>query len=235
MRLAMLPSLTLIALGLAIAPGTARAANLINNGSFEDPAVTTGQFQTFATGSALGSQPGWKVVGASGKDVALVETTYIGFNAQNGLNSLDLTGSYNAGTTVGVEQLVDTEAGKTYKLSFYVGRMTEAGGPGGNYADPATADLSIDGGSRMSFTNSNITLGGVDWEQFTHTFTAVGAHTTITFYNGTSSSSINYVGLDNVSLEKAPDGTVPEPASMAMLATGALALVAVRAARRRTV
>ena len=95
------------ALGLIVV--SAAQANLIVNGSFEHPILASGLTQTYKTGDVIGSG-GWKVVGPNapcgpvGNSVVLVQKNYAealygisAFNAQDGLNSLDLSGPANAG------------------------------------------------------------------------------------------------------------------------------------------
>lgn len=193
-------------------------ANLLLNGGFEDPVLASGTAQNFVSGQAIGG--GWTVLGNPDTNVVLVQTAYIEtpsgflqqFNAQEGLNSLDLTGASNQGLSVGVRQTVVTTPGLAYTLSFFVGRATPDSGALDPYANPATVDLSIDGGAQMSFTNSDITDGIINWKQFSYAFTATGLSTTIDFFNGTLEGT-NEAGLDNVSLVAA----VPEPSTLALL------------------
>jgi hypothetical protein len=175
----------------------------ILNGGFEEPVLPGGAAQLFSPGAMIGA---WTVVGDAGTNVYLLQTTYSEpwnnvsqFNAQEGLNSVDLSGDGNKGPSAGVEQTVPTIAGHQYTLSFFVGRATPNGGPAGVYAAPATDDLSIDGGPRISFTNSDITEGMINWKQFSYTFTANGDSTAIAFFNGTPLGT-NEAGLDNVTL-----------------------------------
>jgi hypothetical protein len=230
-------AMPLIALGIAIAPSGAKAANLIQNGGFEDPTVASGSYQTIGVGST--ALPGWTIVGNPGNNVDLVQTTYSEdppngvnpFNAYEGLNALDLTGNGNVGMAVGIQQSVDTVVGQQYTLTFFVGRATpNTGHTGPNaYAGLATIGLTIDDGARMNFMNSNSTPGQINWQGFSYTFTAMETSTLITFYNSTPMvPPANFAGLDDVRLE-----AVPEPASVAMLASGALGLAFVRFARRR--
>ena len=219
------------ALGLLLVSTT--QANLIVNGSFEDLLLDDGGTQQFTTGETIGSN-GWKVVGPN---VVLIQKTYQeslyginSFSANDGLNSLDLTGAGtdsgssqgNSGFDCGIEQTVSTVTGQLYDLSFFVGRAdSDTDHP--LYASPASVDLSINNGERLRFTTSGSSPGTVAWEQFSHSFLADGSLTVITFFNGTALGTA-YAGLDNVSM-------VPEPASVALLGIGGLALVYV--ARRR--
>jgi hypothetical protein len=200
------------------------AANLVVNGGFETPVLAGGVSQLFTPGQAIGA---WTVIGNAGTNVTITQNAYSEsfnnvsqFNAEEGLNSLDITGASNQGSSAGVEQLVATIAGQQYQLSLWVGRVTPTGGPGGVYATPATVDLSINGGARGHFTNSNITNGMINWQQFSTTFTAIGSSTTIDFLNGTTDN--NEAGLDNVAL-----ATVPEPCSAVLAAFGVIGLAAV--------
>ena len=140
-----------LALGLA-APSVAAT---IVNGSFELPALPTGGRSSYFGGQNLG---GWTVLG---NDILLLQTTYSesgngvpAFTAQEGFNSVDLTGGGNTGLTDGVQQSIATNIGETYRLSFYVG----VGKGNGLYSSPSVANLSINGGAKTVFTNSNLEI-----------------------------------------------------------------------------
>jgi len=222
--------LSLIGVGAAAGPAH---ANLLANGGFESPVQSPGGAQTFAPGQTLPSVgPGWTVIGNAGTSIYLLQNTYnepwnsvSQFNAQEGANSVDLSGPANVGSSAGVRQTVAVTPGHTYVLSFWVGRVTPTGGPGGVYPSAATVDLVVDGGSRLHFTNSNVTNGMINWEQFSYTFSATSTQVSIDFLNGTPSPPLgsNEAGLDGVSLVPAVD--VP-----ALPLWGAAALVALLAA-----
>jgi hypothetical protein len=199
-------------------------ANLIVDGGFEVPVIPSGTVAHFVGGDSLG---GWDVVGAR---VSIVHTSYgepgngvTAFNSQEGLNSLDLTGEGNEGPTSGVQQAVATTVGETYQLSFFVWR---ADGESPFYVTPATVDLSIDGGPRIGYTNSDLTSGMNDWREFTVFFTATLSTTTLAFYNGTPSPTAQ-AGLDNVVLTLTTTA-VPEPASATFLCAGVAGIIALR-------
>ena len=203
-------------------------ASLIANGGFETPPVTNGWYLDFGYGQNLG---GWTVVGSH---VALVPSNYAEtsngvsqFNAAEGFNSLDLTGTGNIELGSGVQQTIPTVEGTAYSISFDVGRVT---GAPGVYPTPAIVDLSINGGPRVSFTNNISTPGMINWQEFSTSFIATGSSTTITFYNGTLYT--NYAGLDDVRVTPASEGAVPEPSTL-VLWSGLGALGLVMAWRRR--
>ena len=203
--------------GFFAAIGQARA-NLISNGSFESPPLSPADAQAFAGGST--SITGWTALGS---EVILIETTYgepghgmTAFNAQDGSNSIDVTGSGNTGPTDGIEQTIATTPGREYTLSFFVGRAESSNGSA-TFLGPATVDFSLSGGPRIAFTNVNSPPAGfVNWQQFSTTFTASGLNTTISFLNGTSTDR-GYAGLDNVVVTEVP---LPEPSTGLLFALG---------------
>jgi hypothetical protein len=214
--------LTAIAVLFAAAIGlpSAKAVNIVANGSFETPTVPVGGFTSFASGS--NAITNWTVVGPSGTSVAIVSGTFTQFGftfpAQNGVQWLDLTG-VNSNTTEGVQQTVATTPGALYDLSFFVGNISN---PGGLFGTTSTVGVQINGGPVVSFTNS----GGVGstslfWQQFTLPFTATAATTSITFINQDPSGDNNN-GLDNVSLSLGRS-SVPDAGTSVMLLSVGLA------------
>jgi hypothetical protein len=198
MRLQIISLAALVAIGSTF---QAAWANLILDGSFETPAVGAGSYVDYGPG-AMGP---WTVVG---NDVLLINTTYtepsngiLAFNAEDGNQSLDLTGAGNTSPNDGVEQTIATTPGTQYVVSFWVGAALSNNGSG-YYSDPAT-DLLIDGGPAQSFTVKPTDSGYVTWQEFASTFTASGPTTTIEFQNGTVPITA-LAGLDNVSVNAVP-------------------------------
>jgi hypothetical protein len=188
--------------------GALRAsANLLVNGGFETPVLPPGGAVAFATGQTIPTSGGdWTVIGDPGTSVYLLQDTYfenfnnVGqFNAQEGLNSVDLSGPFNQGPTAGVQQTVAVIPGQEYMLTFWVGLVTPASGPGGVYGGPVTVDVSIDGGPRQSFMNFDSTNNRINWKKFNLVFTATASSTTIAFFNNTAPGTF-FTGLDNVDL-----------------------------------
>ncbi len=200
----------------------------IVNGGFEAPG--TGGFDNvlYGVGDDIG---GWTVTGSSSNAVFLLKTTYsepgIVFNSHSGDYAVDLTGSGNTGPSDGIYQNVATTNGTTYKLTFWVGNA--AGNGSGNtpyYLLDSSAGLTIGLTGAGPFTNSDSTPGGINWKEFSYTFTASGPSTKIAFLNNTAPSD-NYLGLDDVSI-----AAVPEPSTWAMMILG-FAGVGFMAYRRR--
>lgn len=207
------------ALVLSLAATASASAQLILNGSFETPLVPPGFYTNFAGGST--AITGWTVVGV---DSAVTSGTFmqsgITFQAQSGNQWLDLAGVTSNSTTSGVTQNVATVIGQAYDLNFYVGSATD-----GVFFFPATVDLTIDGGARMSYFNPTAPSDRLDWKSFTVPFIATSTTTSLTFFNGSASN--NYISpLDNVSLAPA----VPEPSAALFSAIGIL-VVALRRTR----
>lgn len=200
--------------------GSATAQNLITDGSFESPAVAAAVGYEVFTPSAS-SLPSWSVTGT---EVAVVGSTFVeagvAFVAESGNQWMDLSGLGAPNLTNGIVQSVATTSGLQYQLSFYLGSAYTGSGP---YLSP-TLDLSLNGGPRVSYTNSNIVTNGLmNWQFFTTTFTATSATSSIAFYYGATGASVWAVGLDNVSMT-----VVPAPGALA-----AFAAVAAAGRRRR--
>jgi hypothetical protein len=87
---------------LSAAP--AAHANILTNGSFENPVVPVGGFTLFATGAAF---TGWTATGPAGTNVGIVSGSFVQagvtFQAFDGNQWLDLTG-LNSNSTEGVSQ-----------------------------------------------------------------------------------------------------------------------------------
>ena len=173
------------------------AANLIVNGSFENPSVPVGSFINYLGGST--AITGWTVVGV---DSAVVSRTFmqsgITFEAQDGNQWIDLAGITANSMTSGVTQNISTTIGQPYDLTFYVGSATDH-----NLFFPTTVDLSINGSAREHYTNPNAPTNMLNWQSFTVNFTATSSTTNLTFFNGDASNNYN-TALDNVSVNTVP-------------------------------
>lgn len=190
-------------------------ANSMVNGSFEAPVVPVGSFENFSAGS--NAITGWTVVGPQ---VSVVSGSFAEgcctFPAEDGVQWLDLTGD-GANSVEGVQQTVATTPGTEYTLSFWVGNVFN---PGGIFGTTSTVKVylgGINGTLIDSATNSSMNRAVLTWQQFSVSFTATGASTTLDFINGDPVND-NSNGLDNVVLGPSVV-TTPEPASVLLLAS----------------
>ena len=196
---------------VALAPVVALAApELINNGGFEEPIVSTGGFQLFAIGQGIGA---WRVVGAPG-NVGVVSGDFTSngfrFPAASGRQWLDLTGGSN--TRTGVAQSVSTTPGTQYQLSFAVGNVYD---PGGIFGVSSTVEVFADGRKLLDATNTQGKGSSqMVWQRFSTTVTATSSATTLTFINGDRADDTNN-GLDAVSLFPMADQRSSIAASLA--------------------
>lgn len=182
------------------------AANLIKNGGFENPAVQTGGYSAFATGQKIGE---WSAIADSSVTPCpqmIVSASYqqdgIVFNAHSGRQWLNLGGlsspCYN-NASQGIQQIVATKAGTTYRLSFWIGSVY----------DPKTIFTEMP--RLYAFQNGNMLYSGVVygrpganevWQQFSSAFTAASDRTVISFMSPMLNPQ--NVGLDDVELVPAP-------------------------------
>jgi hypothetical protein len=207
---------------LLLAASSSIAHAQVTNASFESPTVPVNNFSLFTVGVSP-TIPGWTVVGPTGTNVGIVSTTFVqngvAFVAQDGVQWLDLTG-LNSNSTEGVSQNVSTISGHTYQLSYFIGNTTG----GGIFGMTSTVNVSITGVAPFSDTNSTVSPSTQNWQQFTHTFVATGATTTLMFTNADPASD-NDNGLDNIVLtDQGVAGAVPEPASAALVVSGLFGL-----------
>lgn len=187
-------------------------ADLITNGSFE-----MGTFVNDGNGTMTFNPGSTTIVGwtAVGRQLSWIESPNPwGLSAQNGNFFLDLT-AYNLGAPFGgVSQSIATTPGEQYDLSFFIGSYTQRwGGP------PVSVSASA-AGTTQTFTVSTTSTAST-WTPFSMVFTASSANTTVTL---TGAAGVEYIGLDNVSVNPVGASPVPEPASYALLA-GSLGLL----------
>lgn len=216
--------LTSLAFAAAACAGT---SELITNGSFETPLVAAGQFQQFP-----GSIPGWN--GTAGIEIqsngALGAGQGTPFGHQYAELAVEVPSTYS--------QSVATVPGTDYALSFY---LSVRPGTGSN-----SVGVSFTGNPDQTFTAND--TGKVSFQQFTATFTANAAQSTLSF---TPLNLAPTAGggdlLDNVSLAAASNtgGTsgsgstsVPSPDGFWAGLTGLIGvgmLLGTRSLRRRLV
>jgi hypothetical protein len=192
-------------------------ANLIQNGSFESNPIV-GETVVYASGDST-SLPGWMITGSTcgSNCVEGMATTYtegsLTFEAEDGLQSVDLTGLGNHGDG-GVQQTVTgLTPGESYTLTFWLGNQDDSSP---DYPLPSALVAFVNGVSQGAFSNNFNFPNRIFWQEMSFSFAAPSSTVVIGFRNATGSTD-NYAGLDNVSLEP----TIPEPATFLMLVGGA--------------
>lgn len=216
-----IPMICAAACAAAVMPGTAQAANLLTNGSFETPVLSSlsTNIAFYTNGST--AITGWTVDMRAGSTSPYMQLTnnsaFGGLNASDGIQYLDLTGIVGRGAGV-LSNAVATSATLDYVLSFDVGALFYTGSYG-----TAIVDLLINGASAGSFTVLPPSSTGFNWQRYSYAFSGTGASVRVGLYASLSAASSDLgVGLDNVVLESRERAirAVPEASTWAMLIAG---------------
>ncbi|OGG07158.1 hypothetical protein A3D05_03520 [Candidatus Gottesmanbacteria bacterium RIFCSPHIGHO2_02_FULL_40_24] len=145
--------------------------NIVINGSFEEP-VVSGSYDTYYSGDTFGN---WTVEGGSIDIMSVDHISGSYWQAADGLQSVDLTGTNN--TAGAIFQVLDTTIGQSYTISFSLSGNPEGG--------PAIKRMEIWWGSNLLDTlsfdvtgRSNLNMG---WEPHTYTANATNNLTRLTF------------------------------------------------------
>jgi len=201
-------------------------ANLISNGSFESGAKT-GNTDTTLLVDDNTTMAGWAVV--NDRIDWITGGSQWGLAPADGNAFLDLTRLEAGPPFGGVSQQITTTAGQKYLLTFSLGSYTE------RWGGPSVSITASAGATSQTFTNSSATAIST-WTTEQMLFTASGASTLVTLVG---SAGYNYIGLDAVSVELCPAGAegcevapppsnVPVPATLGLLALGAVGIVRFR-------
>ncbi|MXP44589.1 DUF642 domain-containing protein [Allopontixanthobacter sediminis] len=206
----------LIAATLAATASPASAAELITNGSFENPEITDPCCSTVPTASL----PGWTI--GSG-NVNVVNGTFAsaaGNLALDGTQYLDLIGEGGVGS---LSQTFGTIAGQLYLFKFAYSHNIFSGLPS------ASASYSVDGLSGI-ITHSTGSNANLDWQMFSGTFVATGSSATLNFTNLLGGAN------DGILLDAVSVSAVPEPSTWLLLVfgIGAIGFAMRRQKRART-
>lgn len=195
-----------LAAALAIMGGAAvpthASANLLSNGSFEDPPITGG-FNTIGAGGSIGA---WSV-GDNGVDLI-----HDYWTAADGLQSVDMS-ALSTGT---LSQTVNTTAGRNYNLTFWIAGNVEG------FNTIKSMNTLIDGNvvGTEFFNITGHTKANMGWTEYSYNFTSAGGPTTVSF----QSLDANPCGmaLDNVSLKAVPEASTVVLFSLMLVGGGLL-------------
>lgn len=194
----------------------ATVVNLIQDGSFESPTISSWYEEYGATPPAGTNYGGtsfsssWTV---TTNNVDIVSGAITGSQAYSGSQYLDLVGT---GTTGGISQTFATTVGTTYTLTF-----AYANNPWSTTT--ASASVSVVGSNGPEFYDTvthdtSTTADGLFWTLFTATFVADSTTSTLSFTNLVGAEN-GGVLLDDVSVVD-PPSAVPEPATWVMMLAG---------------
>ena len=203
-------------------------ANLLTNGSFENPNNTfvpdVNHTMSLASGST--AIPGWTTT--NGTFTAWIQNgNPWNIPASDGSFFLDFTGYGDTGTYGGVTQSFATTIGAQYTLTFDLGY----GGNSGFFAGPASVNVSV-GGAATTFTSGSGTPNPAVWSHETYNFTATST-TTLLSIIGHSTAGGEYIGLDNADVELGTVSSIPEPATFGFVGVALLGLTTFKLRQRK--
>ena len=170
-------------------------ANLLTNGSFENPNVATGNWGWFTSANV----PGW-----NGSNIEIWDN-FSGVSAYEGSQFAELNAHPSNGQAFSIFQSFTTTLGQWYDVSFaYQARAN----------DSESFNVAVD---NLSWLIDDHTTNG--WSVFSNTFQASSNTTTISFTSVTPLTGTVGNFLDDVKVTQ-----VAEPATIALLGLGLLGL-----------
>ena len=203
--------LPLIASTILVAVTTSATAgpNLLINGSFEDATNFVDQVAgTMVLPFGSTTMPGWTVTSMS--PISWIGPAFpLGLSAEDGSYFVDLLGGGR------LRQNIVTIPGDQYRLSFYLGSSSISILNAMITAVVAPEPVALPG-QVVSQTFTSTLTGVNNWELESLDFVAFTASTVVAF----TGDDRGYIGLDNVSVVATGAATVPEPASLTLLAGG---------------
>lgn len=214
MRVVNYRTISLVA-ALLLTAGTANAANLVKNGSFEEGSFVPDARKFMQLSAGATDLTAWSISGST----TLGWRQYIdgihdsGVAAHDGNYSLDFTGTHDGDIYPTLSQVIETVINQQYLVTFYVG----AGGGERSiirgFEGPAKV-LASAGGTTFIGANMNGLSRHTTWVQNSFSFIATSTATVLSF-TGYSKTGCCLIALDDVSVT-----AVPEPETLSMLLAG---------------
>jgi len=215
----MKPAKLLFVTSVMLALPSVRAANIIDSiygvgaGSFEIPGFSGPTFATYSAGST--AITGWTV---NTVNIDWVKGSV--WNASNGNYSLDMNGT--PGGPGGIQTVIPTTIGSTYRVSFDIAGYLTAG----SNTNPKVMKTVAGGITTIHYLTATQSYSqpfslplAVTWSTRTFDFVATSSSSTVSFVSLVALDGSAML-LDNVSIE-----TVPEPGAAILLGAGAFCLI----------
>ncbi|UQS15591.1 DUF642 domain-containing protein [Pseudomonas sp. HS6] len=171
--------------------GSAIAANLLVNGSFEQSTCAGGCI--LDTPAKTNAITGWTTF-LSGAEYFNMPNAIGGSVAADGVMIVDLA-NYVYGNGGGIQQNFATTPGARYRLTFSAGNSRYASRSGDGVIQVKVA------GQTATFNTPTAKGVAVEWSIVTYEFTAITAQTTLAFSNEQNPYA-NYAFIDNVIVER---------------------------------
>lgn len=187
--------LLLVAAGAS--PALAAGPELVTFGGFNSV-----QYQanngTFAVGETIG---GWEVGGPTSVADQALRIYWDGVNDGNPANAAPFTDGGYARLVGSMAQTLQTEAGKTYQLTYNTRKAGVTPTSGGGWTEDHPTAVLING----TQIHLSIAPAAPEYGFETVSFTATGPTTELKFQSNNAAA----VGIDNVSVQEAPENNSP--------------------------
>lgn len=191
-------------------------ANLIENGGFETPDIDSVVGERGSTSSTWQYYDSSVVDGFSGSNIELWNSGFLGVDAFEGDQFLELNSHPSSGGSFSIFQEFDTVVGQTYDLSFaYRARA--------NSNEIFNLGLGSDSGFLFSQNIDDHTTS--EWSLFSLLFTATDYSTTLTFTSVVPESHTVGNFLDDVKVSAVPELSAAGGSVALFLAMGLISLL----------
>ena len=189
---------------------SAARAQIVANGSFETPVLSSNSFQYDPSGAT------WTFSGNSG----IINAPGGGFSGPPAPDGSQYGFLQTNGVTDAFSQQISLTLAGTYQLTYLVaGRSDPGAGFGGNLPYQILLDGTV--------IASDATTSGQPFTSRIFDFVGTAGAHTLTFAENAAAGADNTAFFDSVAIRQ-----VPEPASVALLSAGAIILAARRGSKR---